>query len=207
VTSPVNGSVPPGWYPDPGGERQWRVWTGRGWSAVTRPYGDPVSPAPLAETLGLVTAVQYLIRYGVVATFAGLGLVVSIVAHWPGTAHPIDATLAATLLSSALALLAIGSACYSFAGRELVGRWVPAVLVPGVNVVVVSSMVSRQLGESGPLRRVAVDAALVTLYVLQSRHYPYLAVVPALVSLDLTTALTRLSRQLVGSTPSLNGAS
>lgn len=201
MSSPDIGPVPPGWYPDPGAERQWRVWTGSNWSSVTRPYGEPDAPTALSESLGLVTAVQRLIRYGVVAIFAGLGLVVSIAAHLAGSAHPIDATLASTLLSTSIALLTIGTASYAFAGRELVGRWSPAVLVPGLNVLVVSSLVSRVLGESTPLRRVGVDVALIVLFILESRSYPYLALIPALVSLDLTTALTRLSHQLVGSAP------
>ncbi|MFI5036688.1 MAG: hypothetical protein ACHQFZ_10845 [Acidimicrobiales bacterium] len=192
------GPVPPGWYPDPGGERQWRVWTGRDWSSMTRPYGDPAAATSLVETLGLVTAVHRLARYGVVALFAGLGLVVSVATHGPGSAHALGTTLAATLLSLALGLLAIGSASYALAGRELVGRWSPAVLVPGLNVVVVSSLISRALGETGPLRRVGVDVALIGLYLLESGPHPYLAVAPALVSWDLTTSLARLGHQLVG---------
>jgi len=201
VSFPAANPTPPGWYPDPGGERLWRVWTGRDWSRVTRPYGDPVTRTPLSESLGLVSAVQRLVRYGVVAVFAGLGLLVSIAAHWPGSAHPINATLASTLVTTSVALLIIGSSSYAVAGRELVGRWSPAVLVPLFNVLVVSSIVSHELGETGPLRRVGVDVALLVLFVLGSRAYPVLAIIPAAVSLDLTTALSRLNGQLVGEAP------
>jgi hypothetical protein len=41
ATSPI----PPGWYPDPAGARQWRVWTGTTWSDATRPYGERVDAA------------------------------------------------------------------------------------------------------------------------------------------------------------------
>ncbi len=201
VSTPATSPTPPGWYPDPGGERQWRVWTGREWSRVTRSYGEPSTHASLSESLGLVSAVQRLVRYGVIAVFAGLGLLVSIATHWPGSAHPINATLASTLVTTSVVLLIIGSASYAVAGRELVGRWSPAVLVPFLNVLVVSSLVSHVLGETGPLRRVGVDVALLVLFVLGSRSYPLLAIIPAAVSLDLTTALTRLNGQLVGTAP------
>jgi hypothetical protein len=206
VTSPGRSPAPPGWYPDPGGERQWRVWTGLDWSKVTRPYDGPSAPAPLAETLGLVSGIHRLTRYGVAAFLAGLGLVVSVGAHWPGTTDPIAPTLAATLLATALALLAIGSVGYAIAGRELAGRWSPAVLVPGLNVVVVSTTVSHLLGQVGPVRRVAADALFVVIYALRGGAHPYLAVLPALVSLDLTTSLARLEHQLVGATVPVSGA-
>ncbi len=197
MSSATTDPVPPGWYPDPGGERQWRVWTGRDWSTMTRPYEAPVPAPTLVQTLGLVTAVHRLLRYGVVALFAGLGLLESVVVHGPGTAQPINATLAATLVTTSYALIVIGTASYALAGRELVGRWSPAVIVPGLNVVVVSALTCVHLGESGPLRRVGVDAALIVLYLLGLRHHPYLAVIPAVVSLDLTTSLARLGHQLV----------
>ncbi|HEY5846364.1 MAG TPA: DUF2510 domain-containing protein, partial [Microlunatus sp.] len=35
-------TAPPGWYPDPGGQRgAFRYWDGRGWSAVTQPSAPP----------------------------------------------------------------------------------------------------------------------------------------------------------------------
>ncbi|MDE3064376.1 MAG: hypothetical protein KGJ36_01745 [Acidobacteriota bacterium] len=206
MTSPPE-PVPSGWYPDPGGERQWRVWTGREWSSATRPYGERATPGAAVESLHLVTAVHRLVRYGVVAVFAGLGLLVSVAAHWPGSAHPMDAGVATTLLSAALAMLAIGVVTYALAGRELVGRWAPSLLVPGVNVLVVSTLVSSHLGERGALRRMGVDAALLALFVLQSGAHPYLAVIPAMVTFDLTTALERLGHQLVGLMPARPSAS
>jgi hypothetical protein len=80
-------------------------------------------------------------------------------------------------------------------------------VVPGVNVIVVSSMISRRLGEVGPLRRAAANVALLALYVIESRNYPYLAVLPALVSLDLMTSLSRMRSQLVGPSGSVRRAS
>ncbi|MEO9181652.1 MAG: DUF2510 domain-containing protein, partial [Acidimicrobiales bacterium] len=77
---------PPGWYPDPAGSRQWRVWTGLQWSSVTRSYGEPVAPRSLVADLPLIQALHRLVRYGIVGDYAGIGILVSILAHWPGTA-------------------------------------------------------------------------------------------------------------------------
>jgi hypothetical protein len=206
VSSVTADPAPPGWYPDPAGERQWRVWTGRDWSTMTRPYDAAVATTTLVQTLALVTAVHRLLRYGVVAIFAGLGLLESVVVHGPSTAQPMNATLAAILITTSYALIVIGTASYAVAGRELVGRWSLAVLVPGLNVVVVSALTCLHLGETGPLRRVGIDVALIVVYVLGVRHHPYLAVAPALVSLDLTTSLARLGHQLVAAGPTTKAA-
>jgi len=85
MSLPTSRGVPPGWYPDPGGARQWRVWTGTTWSELTRPYGAPVLEVPLSSSLGLVNSLHRLTRYGVVDLYAGIGLIVSMLAHWPGT--------------------------------------------------------------------------------------------------------------------------
>jgi hypothetical protein len=182
--------VPPGWYPDPTGERQWRVWTGSMWSTTTRSFDTPTAPATrrVAEAL----AAHRLERYGVGGVCAGLGLAVGVAAHWPGTGHPINATLASALMSLAIALLAVGTASYALCGRDLLGRWVWPLVVPGVNVAAVSSLVARRLGDPGPGRRALIDVVAATAYVLLYRHYPVLAVVPALVAADLALTLSRL---------------
>src|SRR5580692_5309378 len=58
LSSPYD--VPPGWYPDPSGTRQWRVWTGTTWSEVTRSYGedDAVGAPRFTASLGLVLALR-----------------------------------------------------------------------------------------------------------------------------------------------------
>jgi Protein of unknown function (DUF2510) len=182
--------VPPGWYPDPNGQRQWRVWTGSMWSTTTRPFDVAGESATtrVAEAL----AAHRLERYGVGGVCAGLGLAVSVAAHWPGTAHPMNATAATALMSLAIALLAVGTASYALCGRDLLGRWVWPLVVPGVNVAAVSSLVARRLGDPGPGRRALIDVVAATTYVLLYRDYPVLALVPALVAADLALSLSRL---------------
>jgi len=189
LTSPS--TIPPGWYPDPSGARQWRVWTGSTWSELTRPYGPATAPAPhsspapsTAASLELIDAINRLVRYGIVALFVGLGLVVSALAHWPRTAHPAPLWFAMTALDIGVGLLVIGSACYGVAARALVGRWSVESLVPVVNVITVSALVTQRLGGRSPLWRVVSEAVLVAIYVTQSHAEPWLAIAPALVALD-----------------------
>lgn len=192
ATSPA----PPGWYPDPGGERQWRVWTGTEWSDTTRPYD-----APRAATATYGSAPAYLRRYGVVSLFAGLGLLVSVLAHWPGTAHPSPAWFALAASDLAIGLLTLGSVLYALGARALLGRWTPMAFVPGVNVLFVSGLLGEVLEGRWPTRRVVAEAVILTLFVAGAHAQAWLAVAPVLVGLTHLGALGALdARSPSGST-------
>lgn len=190
--------VPPGWYPDPSGEPRWRVWTGSQWSTTTRPF--EVVGETATTRVALTLATHRLERYGVGGVCAGLGLAVSVAAHWPGTAHPMNATAASALMAVAVALAAVGTASYALFGRDLLGRWAWPLVVPAINVAAVSSLVTRRLGDPGPGRRALVDVMVATAYVLLYRTYPELAIVPPLLAADLALSLSRLSAAS-GATP------
>jgi hypothetical protein len=205
LTSP--GSVPRGWYPDPGGERQWRVWTGEQWSEMTRPYGEPAQPVTsLVESLPLLRALHRLARYGIVALFAGLGIVVSFLAHWPGTAHPTSLVVAMTGFDAGLALLIIGSVSYAVCVRELIGRWTLVALVPGVNVVAASGLVQQRLVDRFMVRRMVSEAALLALFAVQGHAQPWLGIVPAYVALNHLLSVQTLSSRLAGAATTAPGA-
>jgi hypothetical protein len=180
------------------------VWSGTRWSNLTRPYGEPVAPTSLATSLATsleaVRALHRLVRYGVVAVFAGLGLVVSVLAHWPGTAHPMGEPLAAILSDTGVALFAIGTACYAFALRALKGRWTFAAFIPGVNVVVLSGLMTQRVGGRSPLVRVTSEIILLALFVAQSHAQVWLGVAPALVALDHARWSDALATRLSGPT-------
>ena len=201
-------AIPPGWYPDPSGARQWRVWTGTNWSELTRPYGEPVVSTPVAASLPLIDALHRLLRYGIVAFFAGLGLVVNVLAHWPGTAKPTPFWFASTALELGIGLLLIGSLCFSFAARQLEGHWTIEAFLPGINVLVVSGLVTQRLGGRSPLWRVVTETILLALFIGQSHTALWLGVAPALVTLDhmrWTSALVdRLAGPLVASLPAVS---
>ncbi len=195
--------VPPGWYPDPSGERQWRVWTGASWSEVTRPYGEKDSADSLATSIPLITALHWLLRYGVAALFAGIGIVTSTLAHWPGTHTPMPLWLAETSIDTGLALLCAGTALFALALRELDGAWKLAAFIPGYNVLATSERVIQRVSGASSGRRVVSQVLLVALYVSQSHRQPWLGVALVVAAMDQMQLVQALLDQLVGraSTP------
>jgi hypothetical protein len=198
VSSPSPSAVPPGWYPDPSGERQWRVWTGVQWSELTRSYGPPIAAALVASDLGLIVALQRLVRYGFVGVYAGLGIVVGVLAHWPGTAHPASRAFAVIASDAGMALMVIGTVSVAFAARELEGHWSAWALVPGVNLMVVNALVTRRLG-GRPGRRVVSETVLVALFVVQFHVQPWLAIAPVIVAVGQSRWTSSLIERLTGS--------
>jgi hypothetical protein len=179
---------------------------------LTRPYG-PASPplaAPAApsvvSSLALIDGLNRLVRYGTLALFTGLGLVVSVFAHWPGTAHPTPLWFAMTALDTGLGLLVIGSACYGWAARLLQGHWSIEAVLPGVNVLLVSALVTQRLGGRSPTWRVVSETILLALFVIQSHAEPWLAIAPALVALDHVRWTSSLLDRLVGPPSTLAAA-
>ena len=199
MSSSSPSTVPPGWYPDPAGNRQWRVWTGAQWSELTRPYGPAVEVASALDHLTLVQALRRLMRYGIGSVYAGLAVVVGVYAHWPGTAHPTSRIFAVTASDVAFALIAIGTACFAFAAHELEGRWSLWQVLPGINLMGVNALVSNRLGAGG-LRRAASESVLLILYVAQFHAQPWLCVAPMVLAMGHATGTSSLIEQLVGST-------
>jgi len=185
-------SPPPGWYPDPSGQRQWRVWTGTTWSELTRPYGEPVSTPSLVGSLPLISALNLLVRFGIVAVFSGLGLVVSVLAHWPGTHQPTPLWFAESASDLGIGLLVVGSVLFAFALRELMGRWTALAFIPAVNIFAVETLVSERLSARTATRRVIADVVLLGLFIVEAHRAPWLAaglVIVALGQLQWTAAL------------------
>ena len=192
----VNQTVPPGWYPDPGGSRSWRVWNGHEWTAVTRPFGEPTSTI---DAVGGAVALGRVTRVGVVAFFAGLGLLASTLAHWPGTAEPTPRWFALSASNLAVALLLLATVLYAVAARTLGGTLALAV-IPAVNVLYVSALVNTQL--HGPVlahRRLLGEGVLLALVVFQLHAQPWLAVVPAFIAFVQVTNLGELQARRIGS--------
>jgi hypothetical protein len=195
-------AVPSGWYPDPSGARQWRVWTGTQWSELTRPYGDVAPPPSIANDLSLIQALHRLVRYGIAGSFAGVGILVSVLAHWPGTAHPVSEWFAVSACNVAVALLLIGSACFAFAARELEGHWTPWAFIPGVNLFMVNVVVTQRLGGK-PLRRVGAEVVLMVIFIAQFHAETWLCVAPVIVAAGQSQwVATLIDHLLISSSPS-----
>jgi hypothetical protein len=169
---------------------------------LTRPYGD-VEPTPsIVGDLSLIQALHRLVRYGIAGDFAGIGILVSVLAHWPGTAHPVSEWFAVAACNVAVALLIVGSACFAFAARELEGHWTAWALIPGVNLFVVNVVVTQRLGGK-PLRRVGTEVVLMALFVAQFHAEMWLCVAPVIVAVGQSQWVTTLiDHLLISSSPS-----
>ncbi|MFY9782979.1 MAG: DUF2510 domain-containing protein [Acidimicrobiales bacterium] len=190
-------ATPAGWYPDPAGDRQWRVWTGTAWSDVTRPYGERVEPSRLVGNIHLAHAMRRVFGAGVVGVLGGLGLLVSVLAHWPGTAHPAPLWFALAASNVAVALLAVGSVVCAFGVRELEGRWSPVAFLPGVNLFVASALATRRLGRT-KMWRILSEVALLVIFALSSHDDLWLCFGPVIVAYVETSWFGALIDQLNG---------
>jgi hypothetical protein len=197
VTFATPAPVPAGWYPDPAGDRQWRVWNGTTWTDVTRPYGEPADVTRFASNLELVQALRRVFNAGIIGVLGGLGLLVSVLAHWPGTAHPTPRWFALVASDVAVALLVVGTVVCAFGVRELQGRWSLEAFVPGVNLFVASALVTRRLGRT-KLWRIVSEIGLLALFAIASRNDLWLCAGPVIVAYVETSWFAALIDQLSG---------
>ena len=181
--SDTGGSVPAGWYPDPSGARQWRVWNGTAWSNVTRAYapasGAPPTSAPASlgvAELEVLSALRRLTQFGIIAYYVGFALLVSLAYRWPGHADAVSLRLASPLLGLAAGLAVIGYVSFAAAGRVLRGRWTLDGVVPVVNTFTASYLMSRRLGVANNTFRLLVDALVTLGYLFASRSNPWFGV-------------------------------
>lgn len=189
VTSPV----PPGWYPDPAGERQWRVWNGNEWSDVTRPYGARATVQESTTGLGLseletLGTLRRLTQYGILAYYAGFALLVGVITHWPGHAHPVSVRFAGVTLGTGLGLTLIGALSFAACVRGLRGRWTLDAVIPVINTFAASYWMSRRLSLKGFEFRLFADALITVGFVMLCASQPWVGIALAGV------AFTQLAR-------------
>jgi len=193
--SDVSGQVPAGWYPDPSGERQWRVWSGTQWSTVTRPYAtrvDVTSPDTFGvKELEQLNSLRHLTRFGILAYYAGFAVLVSLVAHWPGRAHPVPVRFASATLGTAIGLTLIGAISFAASVHSLRGRWTLDAVVPVVNTFAASYWMSRRLGLVNPAPRLAIDAVITVGFAALVGTQPWVGVALA------SVAFSQLARAYV----------
>jgi hypothetical protein len=178
------------------------VWTGTTWSDATRPYGERVDAARPANAFSLVLALRRVQTVGIVGVLGGLGLLVSVLAHWPGTAHPAPEWFAIVASNAAVALLAVGTTVCAFGVKELEGRWSLAAFLPGMNLFVASALVNRRLGMR-PTWRIISEIVLLVVFAVSSRDDLWLCIGPVIVAyLELTwfsALIERLGVRATGS--------
>jgi len=194
-----NAPVPPGWYPDPAGLRQWRVWNGSDWSNVTESFGpithDVLAPVA-AEDPSVARTLGRLRTYGIASLYGGVGLLLSALAHWPGTHQPESRTFALLTSSLALVLLVIGTATFAVAVRALQGHWTFDAALPGINTLAVNVLVSRRLGLQSVGWRLGSELFLLIVICAQFHRSPWLVLGLVLLTYSYQTRVALLLEQL-----------
>jgi hypothetical protein len=190
--------VPAGWYPDPSGEPQWRVWNGGAWTALTRPFGTTPDRRPFTPAdLELERTLRWYARLGLPAWFVGFVALVNALWYGPAAPHPLPLWERAGLLGVGVVGLTLGTVLLAFTLRALEGRWSASALCPGFNLFAVSSLLSQRL--SMPVgRRLLTLAVSLGLFAWRVRVMPAFAVLPGLAALDGATALAIVRRELTG---------
>jgi hypothetical protein len=144
-----------------------------------------------------VLALRRVLSIGIVGVLGGLGLLVSVLAHWPGTAHPTPEWFAVVATGVASLLLVVGSVVCAFGVKELEGRWSLEAVIPGVNLFVASVLVTRRLG-SRRMWRIASEVILLAIFVVSSRDDLWLCVGPVIVAYIESTWFNALIERLSG---------
>ncbi len=155
--------------------------------------------------LPLITSLQWLLRYGIVAIFGGIGIVTSTLAHWPGTHAPMPLWLAEISIDTGLALLCAATALFALALRELDGKWSIRACVPGLNAVLTSDRIIRRVAGKSTRGRIGSQVLLIALYVTQSHAQPWLGLALVVAALDQMQWIQALIDQLIG--PALSNES
>ncbi len=183
--APVPSStIPSGWYPDPSGAPQWRVWNGQTWSGVTRPFATrPSDVTPYDSSVGtLLVSLRRLRRFGVVSLFGGLGLLLSALAHWPGTHDATSATWARVTLAIGLGLMTFGTTGFAVVVRTLQGYWSVDACIPGLNILSVAVLCAQRLGVRRIGPPVGIEFAMLVFVCATFHQSPFAAVLLAAIT-------------------------
>jgi hypothetical protein len=133
MSDTTTSTLPAGWYPDPAGERAWRVWNGRDWSHVTQSYGEePIAPSKVRDA---IVAHDALCRYGIVTYYGGLGLLIDAYHHRTSTVASSHWNSFSVLCTVALALTLLGHLAFTRACATLLDRPSATAWIPGLNVM------------------------------------------------------------------------
>ncbi len=174
--------TPSGWYPDPSGQPQWRVWTGSQWSTMTRPYGTSRPSTP--EILASLNQFRSLARaryFAPLGYFTGLNLLVSIIGNWPSGPHPLAHLWLLPLLGACAFFLIMAWVICAQAVRSFQESWTFWALLPVGNLFVLSGLLRKRL--LGPLARSSSgDLVGIGMWIIVATSTPLAGIITALIA-------------------------
>lgn len=150
----IDTTTPSGWYPDPSGQPQWRVWTGNKWSSVVRAYrSEGAAPRTILSTLDRVRSIARARYIGPLGYLGGINLLASILTHWPSSSAPFADPWLLPLLGLFTFSFVMAWAITAQAVRSFQDNWTFWALVPLGNLLILTGLLRRELlgGVSRPL--------------------------------------------------------
>jgi hypothetical protein len=144
----------------------------------------------------LETSLRLLCPWGITALYGGLGLLLTSVAHWPGTHQPMPHAVAIASASLALLLLLLGTLSFAFTERALQGHWTLDACIPGLNALGVEVLLTRRLGLPSATWRLGVEAVMLALIIVQFHVSPWLGAGLVLLALGHVARATVAIAQL-----------
>ncbi len=176
IESAEQTAPPPGWYPDPSGEPQWRAWNGRAWTTLTQPYevSSPIGPGEIV-TLGVLRRLRWS---GLPALYVGLALLIGAYDYRPssipgvnalsGTLWTVEVSLGIGLILGATAVNAV--ALRLLEGRSRWSQWVP--FFAGWRL---TRTLSFRLGAEQSLGRWQIAVSLISVFIALATLNPWIS--------------------------------
>ncbi len=183
--------APSGWYPDPSGQDQWRVWTGLQWSNVTRPFHS--GRASAREVLASLDRVRSIARVRYLAPlgyFTGLNLLASILTNWPTGSNPFSKFWLLPLLGMVVFCLVMAWAITAQAVRSFQSHWTFWALLPIGNLLVLMGLLRREL-LGNTAHSTMNDAVGMAMWMIVVTTTPFAGIITALIAfaqIQLTNA-------------------
>lgn len=175
--------IPSGWYPDPSGRPQWRVWTGSQWSTVTRPYQAQTPPTKqLFASLHRVKVIFSARFLAPLGYLAGLNLGASTFNHWPSRSGSGFTPWLALLFGLSVFLIVIAWALAARAVRSFQDHWTFWALLPLGNLIILTSLLRREL-LNVPSRLISSDLIGLSMWLIVAGQTPWAGLITALIAM------------------------
>jgi hypothetical protein len=176
-------TTPSGWYPDPSGQPQWRVWTGTQWSNVTRPYRlEGFTQRKLLSSLNKVQSIARARYLAPLGYFGALNLLASLLIHWPIGPKPFSDPWLLPLLGLLIFFFVMSWVVTAQAVRSFQENWTFWALVPLGNLLILTGLLRHEL-LGGTARPLPSDLLGLVMWAIVAPSTPVAGAITALMAL------------------------